>query len=77
MFGSSKSRLPAIITFTDGKQLKCEITPGSTPGLMSAISGENVFLDLYVEGKRKFYLRQHVLSVEEDSEAVALKESKA
>jgi hypothetical protein len=77
MFDGSKSRLPAIITFTDGKQLHCEIAPGSTPGLMSAISGENVFLDVHVEGKRKYYLRQHILCVEEDTEAVKLRENAA
>ena len=69
MFGGAKSRLPAIVTFVDGKRLQAEIPPGNTPGLMSAISGENVFLELWVEGKRKFYMRQHILCIEADEEA--------
>ncbi len=71
MFGGSKSRIPAIITFVDGNRLHAEIPPGNTPGLMSAISGENVFLEVWVEGKRKFYMRQHILCIEADEEAQA------
>lgn len=79
MFGGSKSKIPAIITFVDGKQLHCEVPPGSTPGLMSAISGENVFLEVWVDGKRKFYMRQHMLCIEADEAAaeVASPESAA
>lgn len=69
MFGGAKSRIPAIVTFVDGNRLQAEVPPGNTPGLMSAISGENVFLELWVEGKRKFYMRQHILCIEADEEA--------
>lgn len=71
MFGGAKTRLPAIVTFLDGTKLQAEIPPGSTPGLMSAISGENVFLELWVEGKRKFYMRPHILCIEADEAAEA------
>ena len=77
MFGGNKSRIPAIITFTDGKQLHAELPPGATPGLMSAISTENVFLEVWVEEKRKFYLRQHMLCVEADDEAQKKKDEAA
>ena len=71
MFGGSKSKLPTIVSFIDGKKIHCEVTPGATPGLLSAISGENEFLELWCEGKRKYYLRQHILCVEADDQAQA------
>lgn len=71
MFGGSKSKIPAIITFLDGTKLHAHIPPGSTPGLMSAISNENIFLEIWVEGKRKFYMRQHILCIESDDAAEA------
>lgn len=71
MFGGSKSKIPAIITFLDGTKLHALIPPGSTPGLMSAISNENIFLEVWVEEKRKFYMRQHILCIEADDDAQA------
>jgi len=75
MFGGSKSRIAAIISFLDGTKLHAEIPPGNTPGLMSAISNENIFLEVWVEGKRKFYMRQHMLCIEADDAAEAASEA--
>ncbi len=75
MFGGSKSKIPAIITFLDGTKLHAEIPPGATPGLMSAISNENIFLEAWADGKRKFYMRQHMLCIEADEAAQAAKDS--
>ncbi|MDZ7823748.1 MAG: hypothetical protein U5K75_06685 [Ahrensia sp.] len=71
MFGGAKSKLAVIVTFTDGTKLHALVVPGSTPGLMSAISNENIWLELWVEGVRKFYLRQHMICIEADAEAQA------
>lgn len=71
MFGGSKSKIPAIITFLDGTKLHAHIPPGSTPGLMSAISNENIFLEVWVDEKRKFYMRQHMMCIEADEAAQA------
>lgn len=75
MFGGSKSKIPAIITFLDGTKLHADIPPGNTPGLMSAISNENIFLEVWVEENRKFYMRQHMLCIEADDVAQAARDT--